>query len=185
MELFKEIKDVKGFENYKVTCDGRVWSKLTNRWLIPSVTKDGYLRVKLCYGGNGTYKCKCVHRIVAETYIPNPDNLPQVNHKDENPKNNNVDNLEWCTSQYNNTYNDRHLKCAQKIKDANTKHSGKPIKQFTLSGELIALYPSTQEAARQTNFSRQGIVIACNGGQMKKGKWVKSNYYKNYLWKYA
>lgn len=58
--------------------------------------KSGYLYMKIGRSGNGK-----VHRLVAETYIPNPDNLPIVNHKDGNPLNNNVDNLEWCSQAYN------------------------------------------------------------------------------------
>jgi len=60
---------------------------------------NGYLQVKLCF--NGVQKCLSVHKLLATKYIPNPDNLPQVNHKDGNIINNNIDNLEWCTVRYN------------------------------------------------------------------------------------
>lgn len=74
--------------------------------LSPGKTnKLGYLQVALCK--NGSIKHKLVYRLVAEVFIPNPDNLPQVNHKDENPLNNCVDNLEWCTSEYNINYGTR------------------------------------------------------------------------------
>ena len=72
-----------------------------------------YPQVILCKDGK-TYG-RLVHRLVATAFIPNPDNLPCINHKDENPKNNHVDNLEWCTYQYNNTYNNRIEKCKDKI----------------------------------------------------------------------
>lgn len=188
--------DIKGFERYQITNDGRVWSKRTKRYLTPTKTQDGYLRVKLCYG-DGRYINALIHRIVAKTFIPNPGNLPQINHKDEDKTNNFVfvnddgsvdlekSNLEWCSSQYNNTYNDRHLKCAGKVKESNTRVNGKPVNQYTLDGVLVATYPSAWEAARQTGFTKQGIMIACHGGQMRGDKWVNTLQYKNYKWKYA
>lgn len=66
------------------------------------VGSNGYLHVLLCK--NGKYITHNVHRLVAETFIPNPDNLPEINHKDENKENNCVDNLEWCTRKYNMNY---------------------------------------------------------------------------------
>lgn len=176
--------DIKGFERYQITDDGRVWSKYTGRYLTPTKTQDGYLRVKLCYG-DGRYINALIHRIVAKTFIPNPDNLPQINHKNEDKTLNSVENLEWCSSQYNNTYNNRHLKCAGKVKESNTKTNGKPVNQYTLDGVLIATYPSTWEAARQTGFTKQGIMMACHGGQMRGDKWVNTLQYKNYKWEYA
>lgn len=177
--------DIKGWERYQITDDGRVWSKISNKWLTPKKTEDGYLRVCLC-GEHGERRQVCIQRLVAEAFIPNPQNLPQVNHKDENKENNCAWNLEWCTPQYNNTYNGRHLKCAVKIKESNTIRSGKPIDQIEIStGEIIAHYPSAWEASRKTGFTKQGIMIACHGGQMRKGKWVNTFQYKNYIWKYG
>ena len=175
--------DIEGFANYQITDDGKVWSKNTKRYLTPTKSQDGYLRVKLCYG-DGRYKNVSVHRIVAKMFIPNPNNYPQINHKDECKTNNTVENLEWCTQQDNNTYNGRHTKCAEKIKKSNTIRSGKPINQFTLDGKLVANYPTAWEASRQTGFTKQGIMIACHGGQMKKGKWVNTFQYKGYKWEY-
>jgi hypothetical protein len=89
------MKEIKGFTEYFITKCGKVWSNKTNKWLKLSDDKDGYKYVKL------HYKCKPfskrVHRLVAEAYIPNPENKPQVNHIDNDPGNNCVSNLEWCT----------------------------------------------------------------------------------------
>ena len=177
--------DIKGWERYQITDDGRVWSKITNKWLTPKETEDGYPRVCLC-GEHGERRQVCIHRLVAETFIPNPNNYPQINHKDECKTNNVVENLEWCDAKYNNTYNGRHLKCAWKIKLSNTIRNGKPIDQIdAVTGEIVGHYPSAWEAARKTGFTKQGITIACHGGQMRKGKWVNTFQYKNFIWKYG
>lgn len=98
------MKDIVGYEGkYAITPDGKVWSYKRNRYLKGVVNqKNGYVQVSL------SLKCKVkkyyVHRLVAEAYLKNPNNLPQINHKDENKKNNNVWNLEWCNSEYNAQY---------------------------------------------------------------------------------
>ena len=95
MEIWKKIE---GYENYSVSTYGRVRNDKTGRILKPMDKNKGYLYVNL------QDKCHRIHRLVAQTFIPNPNNYPIVNHKDEDKSNNNVKNLEWCTSQYNNTY---------------------------------------------------------------------------------
>ena len=117
-------KDVKGFEGfYQVSNLGRVRSldriavsenrstqKIKGAIKKVKVGKNGYYMVM--FYKDSKYKCAYVHRLVAQAFIPNPDNLPQVNHKDEIRTNNCVDNLEWCDSKYNNNYGtkiDRHM----------------------------------------------------------------------------
>ena len=109
-------KDVKGFEGfYQVSNLGRVRSldrisvsenrsaqKIKGTIKKVKVGKNGYYMVM--FYKDSKYKCAYVHRLVAQAFIPNPDNLPQVNHKDEIRTNNCVDNLEWCDSKYNNNY---------------------------------------------------------------------------------
>ena len=82
-------------DDYEVLSDGRILNKRWNRFLKPQLNNKGYERVQLCG------KFYFVHRLVAEKYIPNPDNLPQVNHIDGNKTNNNVNNLEWVSNQQN------------------------------------------------------------------------------------
>ena len=111
----EEWRPIEGYEGlYEISSYGKVRSldRYDNRncfrkgkVLSPVKNKDGYLQVNLCC--NGKYKMFLVHRLVAQAFILNPDNLPEINHKDENPGNNNVDNLEWCNRKYNINYGSR------------------------------------------------------------------------------
>jgi len=99
----EEWKPINGFDGYYISSFGRVWSdKQKCRFMKPHSTGNGYLMVSL-YIKNKQHP-KLVHRLVAEAFIPNPNKFPQVNHKDETKDNNRADNLEWCTSKYNNNY---------------------------------------------------------------------------------
>ena len=126
IELWKDIKNYEGL--YQVSNLGNV--KSVDRYVYAGDNSnhkyqhikernlklsggDKYIQVSLCK--NGKIKAFLVHRLVAEAFIPNPDNLPCINHKDENPKNNQAENLEWCTYKYNNEYNGRIDKCKHKI----------------------------------------------------------------------
>ena len=95
------MKEIEGFPDYFVTKDGKVYSKKSGKLRELKPHGKGYKHVTLT---NGQRKYPDVHRLVAEAYIPNPDNLPQVNHIDENKLNNNVDNLEWVTVSQNNLH---------------------------------------------------------------------------------
>ena len=108
-----EVRPVKGYEGrYGVTEDGQVWSYLTNKFLKPKIQKNGYQAVTL--RRENEKQTLYVHRIVAEAFLPNPNNLPQVNHKDLNKKNNFVENLEWITAKGNSHHYWRMIKEAQK-----------------------------------------------------------------------
>ncbi|MDY3132352.1 MAG: HNH endonuclease [Treponema sp.] len=94
-------KIIEGFTDYKVNENGEVYSIKRNK-ILKQYERKNYLGVYLYQ--NNKRKFKAVHRLVAEAFIDNPYNLPQVNHKDENSMNNNVSNLEWCTQKYNMNY---------------------------------------------------------------------------------
>ena len=98
-EIWKNIFD---FIGYQVSNFGRIRSLKTYKILKQYNHRNGYMFVSLSH--HGKHFNLYIHRLVAEAFIPNPDNLPEVNHKDENPSNNNVNNLEWCNRKYNANY---------------------------------------------------------------------------------
>lgn len=99
---------IKGYEDYMINLEGKIFSIKNNKILKTSYQKSGYENVGLFKNGFG--KQFRVHRLVAQNFIPNPNNLPQVNHKDGNNKNNYVENLEWCTPTENAIHRCRVLK---------------------------------------------------------------------------
>ena len=107
------MKDIKGYEGlYAITSCGRVWSYRSKRFLKPNQTADGYFRVEL--SDKGKRKKFLVHRLVAEAYIPNPNSLPIINHKDEIKTHNYINNLEWCDNKYNVSYSyGKKVKCVE------------------------------------------------------------------------
>ena len=96
-------KPIKGWEDkYTISSDGKVYSIRSGKFLKPRLSMDGYERVALCDGPiRREYR---IHRLVAEAFVENPQNLPQINHKDFNKLNNYVTNLEWCDDYYNTHY---------------------------------------------------------------------------------
>ena len=142
-------KEIDNYPNYVVYDNGRVQNIKTGRFLHPQFFGNGYLRVGL--SKDGKPKQFLVHRLVAEAFLPNPDNLPVVNHKDGNPSNNNVSNLEWCTQEYNTNYNSpttvRGPKPYKPNKVIPPRSSKKRLGQYDTNGNLITTYASIVEAA--------------------------------------
>ncbi len=93
------MKPIKGHPEYCITPKGEVYSLFKNKFLLPANNGIGYLFVRL--KKEGKFHTKYLHRLVAENFIPNPNNLPQVNHKDCNKSNCEIDNLEWVTEKQN------------------------------------------------------------------------------------
>jgi hypothetical protein len=109
------MKELKDFPGYFITEDGRVYSNISNKLKLmkPQKTYRGYYYIDLRIEKNKLRRY--IHRLVAETYIDNPNNLPQVNHIDENKTNNNLDNLEWCSNHHNAIHS--HCRWKWKIKN--------------------------------------------------------------------
>lgn len=158
-EIFKDIDNYEDL--YEISNQGRVRNKITGKILKPNI-KNGYYYLILCK--DEIHKHHYIHRLVASAFIPNPNNFSQVNHIDENKLNNNVDNLEWCTSQYNTNYS--------------IHKRSKPVNQFSLDSRLLNTYKSTQEASRQTGINQGNIVQCCLGNP-------KYSHTGNFIWKYV
>ena len=123
--------------------------------LKPSKTgrERNYLNVILYK--NSISNNKSVHRLVAEAFISNPNNLPEVNHKDENTFNNYVTNLEWCNTKYNINYGSRTQKAKSKV--------SKVVLQYNLKNELIEEWKSVRDASRKLNINTGSICRCCKG----------------------
>ena len=159
---------------YKVSNFGRILSlnyRNTGKpeLMTPGKDTNGYSIVNLYK--NGEYKTCLVHRLVAQTFLPNPDNLPQVNHIDENKKNNRVDNLEWKSPKGNCNHGTRNERIFEKT--TNGKCS-KKVLQFSKSGEFIREWPSVMECSRNGYDFRN--VSACCLGKRKTAYGFKWEY---------
>ena len=125
----------------------------------------------------GEYKLCRVHRLVAETFLPNPKNLPCINHKDENKLNNNIENLEWCTYQYNVMYGEQYKVRASKAKKS-IKYR-KPVVQLSTDGKLVATHRSVYDSARTTGIEKSSIK-RCLKGKQKTGGGFQWMYLSDY-----
>lgn len=161
-EEWKDIIDYEGL--YQVSNLGRIKRKYIHRKekvLKQCLNENGYLHIALCK--NGKRITKSVHKIVAIHFLPNSNNLPQINHKDENKKNNCVDNLEWCDAKYNNNYGSKNKR--QSVAKKNDYRLSKSV----VCIETGIVYPSTMEAERKLNIYHNHIGRCCNGKQKIAG----------------
>lgn len=172
-EIWKDIPGYNG--KYQVSNMGKVRAMWRNNQyeekigephlLKQSEHRQGYLKVYLSLDGES--KGYYVHRLVAEAFIPNPDNLPQVNHKSEIKSENFVDNLEWCDGKYNSNYGTR--------PERHGKLVSKPIIQYDLNGNIIGEYKSAKEIEDALGYNAGYISLVCNGHRPQA---------YGYLWKF-
>jgi len=173
MEIWK---DIEGYPNYQVSNMGRVKSlnylRTGKEKILKSCNNNkGYIYVNLYK--EGKQKHYLIHRLVAQAFIPNPDNLPEVNHKNENPTDNRVENLEWCTSQYNNNFGTHNERMAKTLSI--------PILQFTKEGEFIKKWDGAIQVERELGFN-QGSISKCLKGKYKSAYGFKWHYHYKSLW---
>ena len=162
--MAEEWRQVKECPDYYVSNMGRVKSyRYPNkgRILVGVLDKDGYKRV-LLRSIDGARVTKFIHRLVAEAFLSNPNNFSMINHKDENRQNNRVDNLEWCTARYNNTYGNRLKKSHQTLLDHHSKFAGIPI--IAYKNGVYKEFESYAEGARELNLSIGDIQTLVNHG---------------------
>lgn len=151
------MKDIKGYEGlYAITSCGKVWSYRRNKFLKPRINNCKYFIINL-YDINHKCKTWLLHRLVAEAYLENPNNLQQVNHKNENKCNNYLNNLEFCSATYNNNYGARSKKAAE-------KHA---IPIYCV--ELNKYYESIVNAAKALHISKGNISEVANGNRKTAG----------------
>lgn len=193
--MMEEIwKDVKGFEGlYQVSNLGRVRSLdriihraasrrskdyeciIKGRIIKQCNMTSGYLFVGLWK--NGSHYYRGVHKLVADAFIPNPNNLPQVNHKDENKHNNIVENLEHCSASYNVMYGPSAIR-----RQAGNVRNRKAVYQLSTDGIIIQKFNSIREAHIVTGINKNSISLVCRGKGRQGKHYITAGGYK---WRFA
>lgn len=183
-EIYKIIEDN---PNYMISNMGNVKSLNYNRTgeeklLKQQINKNGYPIIRI----SNIYKHKItlyVHQLVAKSFLPNPNNYPCVNHKNEVKTDNRVDNLEYCTKQYNNIYGTRNERIGKALKGKNMTETQnikqhnelkKPIVQYDKNNKLIGIYESAKQASELLGISKTHISNVCKGKRNFCGgfRWV-------------
>lgn len=160
-------KNIDGHPDYYISNFGNVYSqKKDGKMLTPYLDQFGYYMLHL-WENNKQHAAK-VHRLVADAFIPNPDNLSDVNHKDENKTNNRVENLEWCSRKYNLNYGTRNER-------ANASRKKGVVMLDSKTFEYIKSFPSAIDAERETGINAGNIAMVCSGKRKTAG---------GYTWEY-
>ena len=160
VETFVKID---GFEKYEVSNLGKIRNIKSGKILKPQLDRDGYLR--LCLYENNKRKNLFLHRIIATTFIDNPEGKPCVNHIDENKLNNDLRNLEWCSVRENMIHGTRTKRVAEKL--------SQKVIQLDLNDNVLNEFESMVQAERETGIPNGSISRCCNGKLKSAGgfKW--------------
>lgn len=163
-EIWKDIPNYEGL--YKISNLGDIMSIRRKRLIKSDKRKDGYIQVHLTK--NKKMKNFLLHRLVAITFIENPNNYEFINHIDGNKENNSLNNLEWCDRSYNilHAYNNELIKKRKKVE------------QYDKNNNLLNIYTSIMEASKKTNIDRAHISACCKG----KKKYKSAG---GYIWRYV
>ena len=161
--------DIEGYENlYAISSKGRCWSYKTNKLLKEIINNDGYLRFSLFK--DGKQKRYLAHRLVAKSFVDNPNEYPEINHINENVKDNCVENLEWCTHKQNINYGSRNKKVSLALK--NNQNSAKRVQNI----DTLKIYDSLTKAKKETGIDLSQICLCCKNKAKTAG---------GYRWRYV
>lgn len=174
--------DIEGYEGlYQASNLGNIKSLLTSKLLKASVNSSGYLKVEL--HNKGKAKVFYVHRLIASTFIPNPSNKPQVNHRNGNKLCNSVDNLEWVTASENQKHAVEigiHAEPPFKGKLGKSNPMSKPIIQYDADGNFMRTWDSPMDAALHYNILADTIRACTNGGSHSAFGYIWKRYTPNF-----
>ena len=165
-------KPIENFALYEISSKGRIRNKETGFIKTPGIGKRGYPVVSM--RANGKMYLKTVHRLVANAFIPNPENKSEVNHINGIKTDYSIENLEWVTSRENCIH--------ARITGLHVSDGDKAVKQYEKNGRFVAMYRSASEASRQTGIGRANICNACH---LRKYNGKTSRTAGGYVWKWA